>query len=129
MLKKILILALFGLIGWGICGGIINVGRSLTTVETTLIIHAIAVPIVFGILSFFYHRFFHYTQPIQTGLIFMIMAMVLDAGIIAPFAEKSFVMFTSILGTWIPFALIFIATYLVGLLVDQAINHPHRITA
>ncbi len=114
MLKKILVIALFGLIGWGICGGIIAVGRSLTTMETTLIIHAIAVPIVFGVLSWIYHRYFHYTRPLQTGLIFMGMAMALDAGVIAPFAERSFAMFSSILGTWIPFGLIFLASTTVG---------------
>jgi len=42
--------------------------------------------------------------------------MLLDASIIAPFAEKSFAMFASVLGTWIPFGLIFFATYLVELL-------------
>ncbi len=129
MLKKIVVLAIFGLIGWGICGAIINVGRSLIGTQPTLIVHAILVPIVFGVLSFFYHRFFHYTQPLQTGLIFMLLVMTLDAGIIAPFAEKSFAMFTSLLGTWIPFGLIFLATYLVGRLTVQAGPDQDRIPA
>ncbi len=120
MLKKIVVIAIFALVGWGICGAIINIGRSTIGVEATLIVHAIAVPIVFGILSFLYHRYFHYTQPAQTGLIFMLSAMLLDAGIIAPFAEKSYAMFTSILGTWIPFGLIFLATYLVGRFTQPA---------
>ncbi len=129
MLKKILVIAAFALIGWGLCGAIIGIGRSLTTMETTLIIHAIAVPIVFGVLSFFYHRYFHYTRPEQTGLIFMLSAMLLDAGIIAPFAEKSYAMFTSILGTWIPFGLIFLATYLVGYLTLQARHSQQNVAA
>ncbi len=119
MLKRIFVITIFGLIGWGLCGAIIGIGRSVTTMETTLMIHAIAVPIVFGILSFFYHHYFHYTRPVQTGLIFMGMAIMLDAGIIAPFAEKSYAMFASILGTWIPFGSIFLATYLVGRLTLQ----------
>ena len=115
MLKKIIVVAVFALIGWGICGAIISIGRSVTNMANTLIIHAIAVPIVFGVLSFLYHRFFHYTRPLYTGLIFMGLAIILDALIIAPFAEKSYAMFASVLGTWIPFGLIFLATYLVGL--------------
>lgn len=114
MFKKIIVIAIFALIGWGICGGIIAIGRSTIGMDPTLIVHAIAVPIVFGALSFLYHRYFHYTQPALTGLIFMLSAMLLDAGIIAPLAEKSYAMFTSILGTWIPFGLIFLATFLVG---------------
>jgi hypothetical protein len=115
MLKKIIVIAIFALVGWGICGAIISVGRSVTSMANTLIIHAIAVPIVFGVLSFLYHHFFHYTRPLHTGLIFMGSAMLLDAAIIAPFAEKSYAMFASLLGTWIPFGLIFLATYWVGL--------------
>ncbi len=112
--KKIVVIAIFALIGWGICGAIINIGRSTIGTDATLIVHAIAVPIVFGILSFLYHRYFAYTRPVQTALIFTLSAMLLDAGIIAPFAEKSYVMFTSLLGTWIPFGSIFLSTYLVG---------------
>jgi len=129
MVKKVVVIAVFALIGWGICGAIINIGRKITTVENTLIIHAIAVPIVFGLLSFLYHRFFHFTQPVQTGLIFMISAIALDAGIIAPFAEKSYAMFTSILGSWIPFGSIFIATYLVGSLTLQTLGNRRKIAA
>jgi hypothetical protein len=40
--------------------------------------------------------------------------MVMDAGIVAPVFEKSYVMFKSVLGTWIPFILIFLATYITG---------------
>jgi len=37
--------------------------------------------------------------------------------VVATFIEKSYAMFASILGTWIPFALIFGSTYLVGVYV------------
>lgn len=63
MLKKVCVIAVFALIGWGICGAIINIGRGTIGTDATLIVHAIAVPIVFGALSFLYHRYFHYTRP------------------------------------------------------------------
>ncbi len=127
MLKKIIVIAIFALIGWGICGAMINIGRSTIGMDATLIVHAIAVPIVFGALSFLYHRYFHYTRPALTGLIFMLSAMLLDGGIIAPFAEKSFAMFASILGSWIPFGLIFLATYLVGRLTLQIMPAQRKV--
>ncbi len=129
MLKKVLVIAIFGLIGWGICGAIINIGRKLVGTPTTLIIHAIAVPIVFGILSFLYHRYFHYTRPLQTGLIFTGMAILLDAGIIAPLAERSYAMFASLLGTWIPFGLIFLATIAAGSIAHRAVGKRQSIPA
>jgi hypothetical protein len=113
-LRQGLVLLAFGLVGWGICGGIINIGRPLIGVQTTVVVHAIAVPFVFGGLAWLYYHFFGYTSALQTALVFTGLVMLLDAGIIAPLAEKSYAMFTSILGTWIPFGLIFLSTYLVG---------------
>ena len=70
--------------------------------------------IVFGGLTWLYFRFFGYTSALQTALIFTGLAIFLDATVIALLVEKSYAMFGSILGTWIPFGLIFLATYLVG---------------
>jgi hypothetical protein len=113
-LTKVVTIFLHALLGWGLCGAVIAIGRSTTSMENTLIIHAVAVPLIFGGISWFYFSRFNYTTPLQTAGIFLFFAVLMDAGVIAPFAEKSFSMFASILGTWIPFALIFAATYLVG---------------
>lgn len=121
-MKKAIIAFIHAFVGWGICGAIIFIGRTFSSMDNVLIFHGIAVPIVFGAISFIYHRFFNYTKPLLTALIFMGIAMVLDAGLVAPVFEKSFDMFTkpqSIIGTWIPFACIFIATYIVGLIVRR----------
>jgi hypothetical protein len=119
MLTKVLVLFIHMLAGWGLCGAIIGIGRTFTSMDNTLIIHAIAVPILFCLISGIYFRFFHYTQPFMTALMFMGFAMVMDAAIIAPFVEKSFVMFQSVLGTWIPFLLIFTSTFLTGKVISK----------
>jgi hypothetical protein len=119
MLKKIAVLLIHGLIGWGLCGATIGIGRNVTTMDNTLIIHAIAAPVIFGLLSWLYFSKFHYTTPLQTAFIFLGIVMLMDGGVIAPFVEKSFAMFTSLLGTWIPFALIFASTYVTGWLVTR----------
>ena len=118
-LRKLGILVLHALFGWGICGMIIAIGRNTTSMENTLFIHAIAVPIVFGTLSWVYFSKFNHWAPLPAASIFLIVPLALDAGIVAPFAEKSYVMFGSLLGTWIPFALIFGSTFLVGVIVNQ----------
>jgi hypothetical protein len=120
MFKKIVVILIHGLIGWGLCGAIIGIGRSITSMDNTLIIHAVGAPIIFGVISWIYFSKFHYTRPLQTAFIFLGIVVLMDGGIIAPFAEKSFAMFTSLLGTWIPFALIFASTYLVGRLKTRS---------
>lgn len=119
-IRQALILLAFGFLGWGICGAIIGIGRSLTSMQNTLIIHAVAVPIVFGGLAWLYFRFFSYTNALQTALFFTGLAILLDATVIAGLVEKSYAMFASILGTWIPFGLIFLVTYLVGLSLSSS---------
>ena len=114
-IKKAAVIFVHAIVGWGLCGAIIGIGRSVTTMENTLIIHAIGVPIIFGLLSWLYFAKFHYTTPLQTAVIFVSFAILMDVFVIAIFVEKSFAMFASILGTWIPFALIFISSYLTGL--------------
>jgi hypothetical protein len=112
--KPITILA-FAFVGWAICGAIMGIGRAVTSLENTLVIHAIGAPIVFGVLSLIYFRKFNYTTPLQTAIAFVSFVVFMDVFLIAVFVEKSFAMFASILGTWIPFSLIFLSTFLTGL--------------
>ncbi len=116
--KTIVILA-FAFVGWAICGAIMGIGRAVTSLENTLVIHAIGAPIVFGMLSLIYFKRFNYTTPLQTAVAFLAFVVFMDVFLIALFVEKSFAMFGSILGTWIPFTLIFLSTYLTGLYLER----------
>lgn len=105
-----------GIVGWAFCGAIIGIGRQLFSMETTLLIHAIGAPVGFALLSLLYFRKFAFTSPIQTAILFLSIVVALDLFLVAPVFEKSFAMFASVLGTWIPFALIFAATLITGLI-------------
>ncbi len=112
--KSIVILA-HAFAGWALCGAIIGAGRKITSLENTLIIHAIGAPIIFAAISLNYFKRFNYTNPLQTAIIFVCFVIFMDFFIIALMIEKSFDMFKSILGTWIPFILIMLSTYLTGI--------------
>jgi hypothetical protein len=113
-MKKTLVILIHAFIGWALCGAIMGIGPLFTTMRHTMIIHALAVPIIFGVVSYIYFKFFNYTGPLQTALIFFCFALFMDAALVAPLMVKSYEMFLSPLGTWIPMASIFIVTYLVG---------------
>ncbi len=108
-----------GLTGWALCAATMGIGMAVTSLETTLVIHAIAAPIFFAIITFIYFRYFPYTTPLATALIFLALVMALDLFLVALIVNKSLELFTSLLGTWIPFGLIFAATYVTGLLVTK----------
>jgi hypothetical protein len=38
--KNILIVLIHAIVGWGLCGAIIGIGRNVTTMEITLTLHA-----------------------------------------------------------------------------------------
>lgn len=116
-LQKALIILAHTLLGWALCGAVMLIGRQMMLLETTLIVHAIAAPMIFALISWFYFTRFAFTTPLQTALIFAGTVILMDVVVIALFVERSFAMFSSLLGTWIPFALIFASTYLTGLFI------------
>ena len=102
-----------------LCAATMGIGMSVTSLNNALMIHAIAAPIFFAGVSLVYFRKFNYTTPLQTALTFIAFVIGMDFFLVAMLINRSFEMFTGLLGTWIPFALIFLSTYLTGLFVIQ----------
>ena len=118
-IKKYALVLVFALIAHMLCWAIMVVGQMVTTIENTLIAHAIGAPIIAIIVSSIYYVKFNYTTPLQTALVFASVVIAMDFFIVALLIEKSFEMFTSPIGTWIPISSIFLATYLTGLFVTK----------
>jgi hypothetical protein len=112
--KQIVVVLVFALIGWAACGATMGIGMALTTLNITLIIHAIGAPIYFIILSLIYFRRFNSTNPLTTAVIFIALVIAVDFLLVALIINKSLDMFRSFLGTWLPFILIFSATWVTG---------------
>ena len=120
--QKTAVILLHAFVGWILCAATMGIGMTVTSLENALIIHAMAAPIFFAGISLVYFRKFNYTRPLQTALIFIAFVIVMDFFVVAMLINHSFEMFTSLLGTWIPFALIFTSTYLSGLLTVKTIQ-------
>lgn len=101
-------------VGWAICGGTIALGRQLLSMTSTLIVHAVVAPVVFALLSAHFFQRYPDTAPLRTSLALVGIVMGLDGFVVAPLVEHSYEMFTSPLGTWIPFASIWLASFIVG---------------
>ncbi len=125
-IKKSAVVLALGLVGWALCGGIMYAGMAVTSIENAVIIHAIGAPIVFGIISLIYFKAFNYTTPLKTAIIFVSVVVFMDVFLVALFIEKSFEMFASLLGTWIPWALLFTSTYITGSYVTRQIESSQR---
>ncbi len=119
-MRKTFIIISFGLIGWALCGGIMFGGMALFSLETAVIAHAFAAPAIFFGLSWIYFKKMAYTTPLQTGFFFLLTALFMDIFIVSFVINKSFEMFESLWGTWIPLLLIFFSTFAAGSLVGRS---------
>ncbi len=113
--QKIITVLIHAFVGWALCAATMGIGMAATSPNNALIIHAVGAPIFFFGVSFVYFKRFNHTSPLQTALIFVGFIMLVDFFVVALLILKSLDMFASLLGTWIPFALIFASTYLTGL--------------
>lgn len=120
MMNKIFVILFHAFVGWGLCGAIMGIGMAVTSIEITLIIHATGAPVIFAVLSLIYFRKFNYTTPLQTAAVFVGFIIFMDFFVVALLINNSFEMFASFLGTWIPFGLIFLSTYLTGKLLSRS---------
>jgi hypothetical protein len=102
------------LVGWLYCAALVGIGRQFMSMHATLVVHAVGAPFGFVLVSFFYFKRHAYTSPLRTAFLFLGIVVGTDVFVVALLIEKSFAMFTGILGTWLPFVLIFGATYLTG---------------
>ncbi len=118
-MKKIIIVIGHALIGWGLCGATIGIGRNLTSMENALIIHAVAAPVIFAMISIFYFKKINHYSPLFIATFFLSFVVFMDVVIVATLIEKDFSMFKSIIGTWIPFFTIFLSTLITGKLIKR----------
>ena len=107
-------LVVHGLIGWGICGATVGLGRQVVSTDVTLWIHGVVAPLAFGLLARRFFRRFPKSSAAGAAVTMVGIVVGLDALVVAPFLERSYAMFGSPIGTWIPFASIFAASYVVG---------------
>ncbi|MEJ2600779.1 MAG: hypothetical protein P8Z00_20780 [Anaerolineales bacterium] len=118
--RNVLTILVHAFVGWALCTATMGIGMATTSIQNTLIAHAIGAPIYFAVVSLNYFKKFNYTTPLQTGLIFVGFVITVDFFLVSLLIYGNLEMFTSLLGTWIPFTLIFISTYLTGYFVVKS---------
>lgn len=118
-IKKASILLTHVFVGWALCTATMGISMAITTEQNALIIHAAAAPVIAVAVSLIYFGKFNYTTPLQTAFAFVGFIICMDFFVVALIALKSLEMFTSFIGTWLPFILIFASTYLTSLHVTR----------
>jgi menaquinone-dependent protoporphyrinogen oxidase len=110
-------LLLYAAVGWGVCAGLAGSWLAVASPGVALTLHVLGVPIVFTAVA---SRYFHghgARDPLPAAVGFTVFSILL-AALLATFLFGSFAIFTSIAATWLPFGLVFLSTWLTGLLMS-----------
>ncbi len=96
--------------GWAACGLTFAVARAAFGVEAAIVIHLVAAPFIGAAATRLLWRHPRHPGVAATAVTMAGIAALLDAILVAPFLERSYAMFASPAGTWIPLALILAAS-------------------
>ncbi len=105
--------------GWAACAAVMGGLLRVAPLGVALAVHAVVAPLVFTALAVHYFRAPGAREPLPTALAWTAIVALLDAGVVAGLLLRSFAMFASVAGTWLPFLLIFLATWVTGLILSM----------
>jgi hypothetical protein len=100
----------WAVVGWVACGLVFALGRAAFGVDAAVAIHLLAAPVIGAAVTLCLWNHPRHPGVAGTAATLAGSAALLDAIVVAPFLERSFAMFASPAGTWIPLALIFAAS-------------------
>jgi len=119
-IKEALILLVNAIIIYFVCFAVMGLSMAALPIDTALVAHAVAAPFVSAIFSYIYYKKFNYTSPLITAIVIVATVILLDFFLTATIILQDYAMFYSLIGTWIPFALIFIAALIVGIYLNRS---------
>lgn len=101
-------------VGWALCAVTMGTLLSMTTLWTAIVIHALATPVIFAWAARHYFLGRGARDALPTALAFTGIVALLDLIVVAGLVQHSLDMFRSFVGSWLPFALVFIVTWATG---------------
>jgi menaquinone-dependent protoporphyrinogen oxidase len=111
-------LVMHGVVGWALCAAVRVRLIEVASVGVAHAVHAAIAPLVFACLAIHYFGARGAREPIAAALAWTAIVAALDAGIVAGVVLFDFTMFRSFVGTWLPFVLVLVITWLIGLVVS-----------
>jgi hypothetical protein len=122
-IMKLVTIFLYAFIGWTLCAPTMGIGLAIMPLPTSLTFHAMGATIFFMLVSVSYFKKFNDTTPLQKALLFVGIVITLDFFVVVLLIHRRLVMFTNLLGAWIPFAFIFASTSITGIYITRKPQH------
>ena len=117
-------LAFYGAVGWASCalamGGLLRA----TTMTMALVSHAVIAPVIFAVIARHYFAARGAREPLATASAFIAIVAGLDLVVVAGLLRNGTAMFGSVVGFWLPLALIFAVTAAIGTISSMSPSRP-----
>lgn len=113
--RSLVRISLHAFIGWAMCAAAMGALIAGTNLRTALFLHGVAAPVLFVWVSSSYFARATAWSPLRAALAIVAIVALLDFIVVACFVEHSLAMFGSLLGTWLPLLLVFLAVWTTGL--------------
>ncbi len=107
-------LLLHGVVGWALCAAATGALLWAMSAGAALVIHALLAPVIFAAVARHYFRARGARSPLPVALTFVGVVALLDLVVVAGVVQHSLAMFGSVVGSWLPFLLIFLVTIATG---------------
>ena len=105
-----------GVAGWSACAVVMAGLLAITTPALAIALHALAAPVIFTAIARAYFGARGARSALPVAIAFAAIVAALDAAIVAAWIRHSFAMFAGFGATWLPLALIVVATWATGAL-------------
>lgn len=115
--REILMAALVALAGWTICAAIVSTTAYATSLATAFAVNSVVAPVLFVVVSVAYFRRGDASHPGLAALVFVLVGVAFTLVTAVTVPARGVASLGSVTGTWLPLALVFVATWCVGLAV------------
>jgi len=103
-----------GLVLWGVCGGVYAVGREVWPAEMPEAVRLVVAPAVASVVTVAHKLVAPDLNALFRAAVLTLLVAALDALVLAPAVDRNYAMFRSALGSWLPIAAIFLASWITG---------------
>ena len=119
---RVLTLLLHAIAVWALCAATIGVGMRVASLENARFAHLVGAPVFATAVAYLYFRRRDAWSPFAAAIFVLSVIVFIDLVFVAGVINRSLAMFRSVLGSWLPLALIFGAIYGTGAAVSHARN-------
>ncbi|WP_224244382.1 flavodoxin domain-containing protein [Hyalangium gracile] len=108
-----------GVVGGALCASVMLGLLQVMSLTGARIVHVFAAPLIFTAIAWLYFRPRGAREPRQVALVWTVCVALLELLIVGGPTQGGLRMFASILGTWVPYVLIFFATWGTGAMMSM----------